>query len=82
MTTIHDDNAIHNLSTTITQDCIKIHLNQRAEFEITNQNGQLINHGMLSKGDNKVTISNYSTGLYVLTVNNNRSLFVRKLIKF
>ena len=82
MTTIHDDNAIHNLSTTITQDWIKIHLNQRAEFEITNQNGQLINHGMLSKGDNKVTISNYSTGLYVLTVNNNRSLFVRKLIKF
>ena len=82
ITTIHDDNTIHIIPTTITQNFIKIHLSQNAAFKITNQNGQLINHGMISKGDNKITISNYPTGLYVLTIKNKQSSFVRKLIKY
>mgnify|MGYP001297701647 CR=1 FL=1 len=81
MNTINETNSMNNIDATITQELIKIHLNQKATYEILNQNGQLINNGILSEGDNVVTISHYSSGFYILKIKNNQSLCIKKLIK-
>ena len=79
--TINETNSICNLSATITPNIIKIHLNEKAIFEIINEKGQLINNGILSAGDNTVTTSHYSPGFYILKIKTPQASLVKKLIK-
>jgi len=63
------------------RDLIKVNLHEKGQYEILNQNGQLINTGFFNPGDNKVNIATFASGLYIFKIKTNEYAFVYKILK-
>lgn len=62
-------------------DFLIIDLNRAASYSIINLTGKILRSNKLSKGVNKVNVSNLSTGLYFLKIKTDEGLVTKKLIK-
>ncbi|XZF13473.1 LamG-like jellyroll fold domain-containing protein [Chitinophagaceae bacterium MMS25-I14] len=55
--------------------------NNQAEYELQNAMGQLLASGSVSRTQNSISLSNYPAGIYLLKLEINGSIVVRKILK-
>lgn len=53
----------------------------KANYELIGINGQILKTGSLQIGENKVDISNFQSGVYLLKVNDERKIYTSKVYK-
>ncbi len=70
-----------NIKISASWDLIEVNLHEKGQYEILNQNGQLINTGFFNPGDNKVNTAAFASGLYIFKIKTNESAFVYKILK-
>lgn len=70
-----------NIKISASRDLIEVNLHEKGQYEILNQNGQLINTGFFNPGDNNVNTAAFVSGLYIFKIKTNESAFVYKILK-
>ena len=58
-----------------------VFIKENASYSITTINGQVLKKGNLDLGKNSLNISSFSKGLYFLTIKNDKSVSIKKIMK-
>lgn len=64
-----------------TKDFTTITINTDALYTLLSINGQILQQGNLSNGDNEINLSNLSSGLYFVTIKTDTDSLTKKIIK-
>lgn len=78
-----EEEQFHNLALhpNPTRDKIYLNTEQESHFTLTNTNGQVLNKGLLVKGNNNIDLSQLNNGLYFLSIKTAKGTTTKKIIK-
>ena len=73
--------ASFSISPNPTSSILNITVNEKADYRLLNIRGQTLKTGILSTGKNKINISYFAKGIYLLNIKTSKRSFTRKVIK-
>ncbi len=73
--------ASFSISPNPTSSILNITVNKKADYRLLNIRGQTLKTGILSTGKNKINISYFAKGIYLLNIKTSKRSFTRKVIK-
>ena len=70
-----------SISPNPTSSILNITVNEKADYRLLNIRGQTLKTGILSTGKNKINISYFAKGVYLLKINTEKSSLTEKVVK-